>query len=70
MNASQEKRLLLAALDFAAADKLCRESRRDPEGPINRLQALKKRRLAKQRLLRASGEKRTQRELDVREALR
>lgn len=70
MNAGQERRLILAALDYAAADRLCREAQRDPEGPVNRLHALKKRRLARLRLLRAAGEKRAQKELDIREALR
>jgi len=69
VNAPQERRLLLAALDFAAADRLCRDSRLYPE-TTSRADALRRRRLAKQRLLRAAGEKRPQRELDVREALR
>lgn len=70
MNARQERRLLLAALDFAAADRLCREARRATTSSVSRLDALRLRRLAKQRILRAAGEKRIQKELDVREALR
>ena len=43
MNAAQEKRLLLAALDFAAADQLCRETRGDRDTP-ERKDALRRRR--------------------------
>lgn len=69
VTARQERRLLLAALDFAEADRLCRESQHHPTA-VSRAVALKKRRLAKKRLLSAAGEKRPQIELDVREALR
>lgn len=70
MNARQEHRLILAALDFAAADRLCREARRVTTSSVSRLDALRLRRLAKLRLLRAAGERRSQKELDMREALR
>jgi hypothetical protein len=69
MNARQERRLLLAALDYAKADLTCRASNTFP-GTIPRAAALKERRLAKARLLRAAGEKRKQTEIDLRPALR
>jgi hypothetical protein len=69
MNAAQERRLLLAALDFAGYDRACREAQKHPTA-LSREYALKMRRLAKARLLRAVGEKRPQLEIDLREALR
>ena len=75
MTAAQERRLLLAALDYAAADedvriarKIVRDHRNDyealraPEGDEVSLlhEALKARRASKTRLLRAAGQKREQ----------
>lgn len=69
MTANQERRLLIAALDYAEADRLCRTAQTHP-ATVSREKALKARRLAKARLLRAAGEGRAQREIDVRPALR
>ncbi len=67
MTARQERRLLIAALDYAEADRLCREAQKFPTR-VSRAAALKKRRLAKKRLLTAAGEDRQQIELDPRPA--
>lgn len=69
MTAAQERRLLIAALDYAEADQLCRDSQKHPTA-VSRESALKRRRLAKKRLLTAAGEGRAQLEIDVRRALR
>lgn len=62
MNARQERRLLLAAIDYADADFRCRLSQHSP-ATVSRSEALKARRLAKARLLRAAGSERCQQEL-------
>jgi hypothetical protein len=69
MTAAQERRLVLAALDFAEADRLCREAQKHPTA-VSRGTALRWRRLAKRRLLTAAGEDRPQLEIDIRPALR
>lgn len=64
MTHNQERRLLLAALDFAGYDRACREAQKHPTA-VSREYALRQRRLAKQRLLRAAGEHRRQPDLDL-----
>jgi hypothetical protein len=67
MNGAQERRLLLAALDYCGYDRACREAQKHPTA-VSREYALKKRALAKRRMLRAVGDGRPQLEIDVRPA--
>jgi hypothetical protein len=69
MTRNQERRLLLAALDYADADMACRVTRA-MIGTPERAAAIKSRQRAKARLLSAAGQNRKQPELDLREALR
>ena len=62
MTAAQERRLLIAALDYAGYDRACCESQKHPTA-VSRQEALRKRRLAKARLLRAAGRYRKQQEM-------
>ena len=68
MTANQERRLLVAALDYAEHDARCRAAQKDPT--ISRKEALRQRALAKKRLISAAGRGRAQLELDPRPALR
>lgn len=69
MTSNQERRLLLAALDYADADLKCRETRA-LMGTDERAAAIKARQRAKARLLSAAGQNRKQPDIDLREALR